>query len=139
MPVEGAQIKRADLSARRARVGQPREAGRYGSADRRIEPQLASASLAPIPYRDNLLRIDDGLALGLGAFCRLRCACSSGFAFLCSPVRTHAERLLTCGPKMKDPTAWTGTPPGHEREEQKRLPCVFKPSFGHRRIGYLVV
>ena len=139
MPVEGAQIKRADLSARRARVGQPREAGRYGSAYGRVKPQLAPAGLARIPDRDNFLRVGNRFALGFGALDLLRCSCGSGCAFLCSAVQTHAERLLTCGPKMKDPTAWTGTPPGHEREERKRLHCVFKPSFGRQRIGYSVV
>jgi hypothetical protein len=73
VPIQRAQINSADLLARRARVGEPRNAGRDGGADRRIEPQLACASLARIPYRDNLLRINDRLALNPGAFCRLRC------------------------------------------------------------------
>jgi hypothetical protein len=41
MPVERAQVDPADLLARRARVGEPGDAGRNGHAHGRVEPKLA--------------------------------------------------------------------------------------------------
>jgi hypothetical protein len=46
---------------------QPGQPSRNRGADRRVEPQRTAAGLASIPDRDDLLRVRDRLALGVGA------------------------------------------------------------------------
>ena len=87
MPIERAKVERAALAARRARVGEPRDAGSNRGADRRIEPKSPSASLARVPDGHDLLRIGDRLALDLGTLGRLRCPRGGALAFLCAAVR----------------------------------------------------
>ena len=68
---------------------QPGQPSRNRGADRRIEPQRTAASLASIPDRDDLLRVRDRLALGLGALRLLRCprgARSRSCALLFGPM-----------------------------------------------------
>jgi hypothetical protein len=48
--------------------------------------------LPRIPDRDDLLRVGDYLAVGVGALGLLRSSCGSGFAFLCSAVRLRLIR-----------------------------------------------
>ena len=55
---------------------EPRNAGSYGGTNGRVEPKLATTSLAGVPNRDDFLRGSDGLALGLRAF-----GVSRGFRF----------------------------------------------------------
>jgi len=89
VPIERAQIDRPDLTARRARERKPREASRDGGPDRRVEPQGSTAGLPRVPDRNNLLRFDDRLALGLGASGLGRCLSGGALAVLSSSVRTH--------------------------------------------------
>ena len=76
MSVEGAQINGTDLPAGRAPKAQPREPGFDRGTNGRVEPKLATTSLAGVPNRDDFLRGSDGLALGLRAF-----GVSRGFRF----------------------------------------------------------
>jgi hypothetical protein len=57
MTVESAQVYRGVLPAARAGQGEPRQPGRDGSADRRIEPQRTPTGLARVPNSDDLLRV----------------------------------------------------------------------------------
>jgi hypothetical protein len=52
MSVEGAQVDRSELPARRAGEAKPREPCRDRSTNRRIEPQRPSASLPRVPNGD---------------------------------------------------------------------------------------
>ena len=79
--------------ARRTGEREAREARSDGSADGRVEPKLPAASLAGIPFGDNLLGIREGLAFGLGVRCRFRGARGSALALLRSAVRAHGGRL----------------------------------------------
>jgi hypothetical protein len=65
MPVERAQVNRANLPAGRARIAEPRQPGRNRGAYRRIEPQRAPARLTRIPDSNDLLRLGDGRTLAL--------------------------------------------------------------------------
>jgi hypothetical protein len=85
------EIDAPDLTTGRAREREPRKSGSDCRADRRIEPERAPTGLARIPDRDDLLRIGDGLALGLGALGCFRC---SALALLCSlGSATRSSRL----------------------------------------------
>jgi hypothetical protein len=93
MAVESAQVYRGRLPAARAGQREPRQPGRDGSADRRIEPQRAPTCLAGIPDGNDLMRFGNRLALGLGALGFSRRTCCGSLAFLRSAVRTHRKRL----------------------------------------------
>jgi hypothetical protein len=90
MPVERAQVDRAELPASGTREAQP---ARDGGADSWVEPQLASAGLPRVPNCHDLLRVGDCLPFGLGALCLGRCLCSSSLPLLRSTVRAHDGRL----------------------------------------------
>ena len=94
------------MAAARAGERQPRQPGRDGGADGRIEPQRAPAGLACIPYRDDLLRLGDCLALELGALDLGRSPCGSTLAFLRAAVRTHAAKIT--GPLAEERAPWRG-------------------------------
>ena len=93
MPIERAEINRANLLARRAGERKPRDAGRDGGADSRVEPEFTPASLPGIPDADDLLGFSECLALGPGAFGRFRRTRGGAFSFLRSAVRSHGPRL----------------------------------------------
>jgi hypothetical protein len=101
MPVEGAQIDGPELPARRAGEREPRQPGRDGGTDSRVEPQRAAAGLARVPNSDDLLRVGDCLALGLGAPCLSRRPRCGALSFLCSAVRVHDERLPRTHPTRR--------------------------------------
>ena len=84
---------RATLVARRARERKPRDTGGDRGADRGIEPQCPPAGLPRIPDTDDLLRIDDRLALGLGALGLGGCTGGDALSFLCSAMGAHGSRL----------------------------------------------
>ena len=98
MTVESAQVYRGVLPATRAGQREPRQPGRDGSADRRIEPQRAPACLPGIPDGNDLLRFRNRLALGLGALGLGGTTCGGAFPFLCSAVRTHGREATGDGP-----------------------------------------
>jgi hypothetical protein len=60
-----------------------------------LEPKNPPAGLARIPNGDDVLRVCDRLALGLGALCLGRCTSGGSLAFLRSAVRTHGRG--SCG------------------------------------------
>jgi hypothetical protein len=92
MTVESARVYRGVLPATRAGQREPRDAGRDGSANRRIEPQGAPAGLSGIPDGDNLLRINNRLALSVGALRFGRSTCGGSLALLRSAVRIHDRK-----------------------------------------------
>jgi hypothetical protein len=47
--------------------------------------------LPRVPHGDDLLRINDRLAIGLGALCLDRSLCCGSLAFLCSAIWAHRK------------------------------------------------
>ena len=103
MSIEDAQIDRSPLTARRTREAEPRKSGGDCGANGRIEPQLAPAGLSRVPDSDDLLRIGNRLALGLGALRFLRGSGGGSLPFLFSAVWTHGcilpTQILIVNPK----------------------------------------
>ena len=93
MSIKGAQVDRPELSAGRARKCQPREPGRDGSTDCRVEPQGSPTSLTRIPDRDDLLRFGNRLALGFGTLRSFRGKGGGALSIQCAAVRSHERRL----------------------------------------------
>jgi hypothetical protein len=91
MTIERPQIDAAELPARRAGERQPRKPGCDRSADRRVKPQRAPASLPRIPDGNDLLCINDGFALSLGALGLGGGPRGGPLSFLRSAVRFHAK------------------------------------------------
>ena len=67
MPIEGAQVERTNLLARRTREAEPREASRNRRANGRVEPKRAPPSLGGVPDGDDLPRVGERPPLGLDA------------------------------------------------------------------------
>jgi hypothetical protein len=55
---------------------------------------LSGFNLTRVPDRDDLLRLSDGLACGLGTLRLAAASAACALALLCSAVGTHAGRLL---------------------------------------------
>jgi hypothetical protein len=108
MPIQRAQINRADLLARRAQIGEPGDAGCNRSADRRVEPKRSAASLSRVPDSDDLLGLGDRLALSRGAF---------------GPAALAAARSRSCARRL-------GPMPGKAISSARR----FATTLGPRRF-----
>jgi hypothetical protein len=87
VPVECAEVDRPDLAAGRAGEAQPRKSRCNRCAYRRVEPQGPAAGLTRVPDGHDLLRVDDGLALGFGTG-GLRCS-SGGCSLSFLAIVTH--------------------------------------------------
>jgi hypothetical protein len=72
--------------SRKGALGYRRQPGRNRRADCWIEPQRPAASLSRVPNGDNLLRLRDRLALGLGTLRLGRSLGGGALAILCSAV-----------------------------------------------------
>jgi F0F1-type ATP synthase membrane subunit c/vacuolar-type H+-ATPase subunit K len=97
MTVESAQVYRGVLPAARAGQREPRQPGRDGSADRRIEPQGSPARLTRVPDGNDLLSFGGSLALGLCTLGPGRGLGGSTLAVLSSAVRAHRLRHSSLG------------------------------------------
>ena len=89
MPIERAEINRANLPARRARERKPRDTGGDRGADCGIEPEFTP----DVPYTDDLLRISDRLAVRLDTLRISDRTRGDALSFLRSAVRAHGPRL----------------------------------------------
>jgi hypothetical protein len=89
MTIESPQVYRGVLPAARTGEREPRQSGRDGIADRRIEPQRAPACLPRIPDGNDLVRFGNRLAFGLGALGLSRRTC-------CGETTSTTQRPLPC-------------------------------------------